>query len=60
MIVVLIVGLAVAGTGTVVLWFVFRSFGEQRPGRSSHIGLMAALVAFVFAVCAVLLLLAYR
>lgn len=60
MIVVLAVGLAIAGIGTAALWFVFRSFGGQRPGSSSHIGLMAGLVAFVFVVCAALLLLSYR
>lgn len=49
-----------AGIGTVVLWFVFRAFGGQRPASSSHVGLMAGLVAFIFAICVGLLLLSYR
>jgi hypothetical protein len=60
MIVVLVVGLAIGGIGTVALWFVFRAFGGQRPGSSSHFGLMAGLVAFVFAVCIALFVLSYR
>jgi uncharacterized membrane protein YidH (DUF202 family) len=60
LIVVLIVGLGIAGIGTVALYFVFRAFGGQRPASSSHLGLMAGLVAFIFAVCAGLMLLSYR
>lgn len=58
--VVLVVGSIIGAVGTVTLVFVFRQFGEQRAGSSSHFGLMAALVVFVFAVCAALLLLSYR
>ena len=57
---VLGVGFAVAGIGTVTLWLIFRAFGGQRPVSSSHVGLMAGLVAFIFAICVGLLLLSYR
>ena len=60
MLVVLGVGFAVAGIGTVTLWLIFRAFGGQRPVSSSHVGLMAGLVAFIFAICVGLLLLSYR
>jgi uncharacterized membrane protein YidH (DUF202 family) len=60
LIVVLVVGLTIAGIGTVALYFIFRAFGGQRPASSSHLGLMVGLVAFIFAVCGGLLLLSYR
>ena len=58
--VVLIVGSTIAAIGTVGLFFVFRGFGRPGAGRSSHAALIAALVGFVFACCAILLLWAYR
>jgi hypothetical protein len=60
LIIVLIVGSIIGGIGTVTLVVIFRQFGEKRAGSSSHIGLMAALIAFVFAVCGALFLLSYR
>jgi len=60
LIIVLVVGSIIAAIGTVTLVVIFRQFGEKRAGSSSHIGLMAALLAFVFAVCAALFLLSYR
>lgn len=59
LIIVLIAGSAIAAIGTVALVLVFRGFGKQ-PGSSSHFGLIAGLLAFVFAVCAGLLILSYR
>jgi hypothetical protein len=60
MVIVLVAGLAVAGTGTGVLYLIFRAYGGAKAGRSSHFGLIAALVAFVFACCVVLFVLAQR
>ena len=58
--VVLIVGSIIAAIGTVGLFFVFRGFGRPDAGRSSHAALIAALVGFVFACCAILLVWAYQ
>ncbi|MEO8383012.1 MAG: hypothetical protein ABI779_25365 [Acidobacteriota bacterium] len=55
---VLIVGGLIAGIGTVLLVLAFRAFGGTKAGRPSPIALMAALVAFVFACCLALFLLA--
>jgi hypothetical protein len=60
LIVVLIAGSLIAGTGTVLLVFAFRAFGGAKAGRGSHIALMAGLVAFVFACCLGLFLLAQQ
>jgi uncharacterized membrane protein len=59
LIVVLIAGTVVFGAGATVLYFVFRAFGGKQPGSSSHFGLIAALVGFVFACCVLLFLLSY-
>lgn len=53
------VGGAIAVVGTVVLYFVFRAFGGKNAGGSSHFGLIAGLVGFVFLCCAALFMLAY-
>jgi hypothetical protein len=45
--------------GTVVLIVIFRQFGGPRPGSSSHFGLIAALVGFVFLCCLGLFALSY-
>ncbi|HYK02386.1 MAG TPA: hypothetical protein VE974_11570 [Thermoanaerobaculia bacterium] len=60
LIVVLVVGSIIAAIGTVTLVFIFRQFGEKKAGSSSHLGLMAALLIFIFAVCGALFLLSYR
>ena len=60
LIVVLVVGSIIGAIGTVTLVIVFRQFGEKQAGSSSHLGLMAALLLFVFAVCGGLFLLSYR
>lgn len=52
--VVLLAGTIVFAIGTTVLVFAFRSFGS-RP----RMGLIAALVAFVFVCCALLFALSY-
>jgi uncharacterized membrane protein YidH (DUF202 family) len=59
LIVVLIGGSIIGAIGTIGLVVVFRQFDEKRAGSSSHFGLMAALVLFVFAVCGALLFLSY-
>jgi len=57
--IVLIVGSIIGAAGYIVLYFVFRGFGGKQAGKSSHIGLMAALIAFVFVVCLALFALSY-
>jgi hypothetical protein len=57
--VILTAGLAIGGIATVALVFIFRGFGKQ-PGSSSHFGLMAGLLGFVFLICVVLFFLSYR
>lgn len=59
LIIVLIVGSIIGAIGYVVLYFIFRAFGNKGAGNSSHIGLMAGLLAFVFAVCLALFALSY-
>jgi hypothetical protein len=56
MLVVLGGGLAVMAVATTVLYLAFRA---AKGGRSMHMGLIAFLVIFVFACCAVLFALAY-
>jgi hypothetical protein len=58
LIIVLIVGSLMAGTGTVLLVFAFRAFGGAKAGRGSHMALMGGLVAFVLACCLALFLFA--
>ncbi|HEX8254583.1 MAG TPA: hypothetical protein VF846_15675 [Thermoanaerobaculia bacterium] len=60
MLIVLGAGGAIGIVGTLALFFIFRAFGGKTPGSSSHFGLMAALVGFVFAVCFALFIVSYR
>lgn len=55
MTIVLGAGAMIMGVGTIVLVMAFRSFGTSKP----RMGLIAALVAFVFVCCALLLALSY-
>ena len=57
--VVLIAGSAVMAFGTLVLFFIFRTFGTAKAGSATHGGLIALLVAFVFICCLGLLALSY-
>jgi hypothetical protein len=57
--IVLLVGGAIGAIAGVTLFIIFRQFGEENAGKSSHVGLMAALLGFVFLVCAGLFMLAY-
>ncbi len=59
MVIVMVAGTIICAIGTITLVFVFRAFGKQ-PGGSTHFGLMAGLIIFIFAVCGGLLLLSYR
>jgi hypothetical protein len=52
--IVLIAGTAIVAIGTTVLFLAFRSFGKK-----SNLGLIAAVIAFVFICCVALLLLSY-
>jgi hypothetical protein len=54
MTIVLGVGAIIIGTATIVLAIAFRSFDEK-----PRMGLIAALVGFVFVCCALLLALSY-
>lgn len=49
-----------AAVGGTVLFFVFRMFGEHGAGKGRHVGLMVALIAFIFLCCGVLVMLSYR
>lgn len=49
--IVLVVGLVIAAIGTGGLILFFRMFGTKEAGRSSHIGLVAALIGFIFLCC---------
>ena len=55
MTIVLGAGIIVVGIGTTALVIAFRSFGGKKP----KLGLIAALVGFVFVCCALLLALSY-
>ena len=58
LIVVLIVGSIIMGIGAAALFFIFRGFGGKKAGSSSHIGLVAGLVAFILVCCLLLFALA--
>jgi hypothetical protein len=60
LIVVLIVGTLIAGTGTLLLFLAFRRFGGEKAARPAHMALIAGLVVFVFACCLLLFLFAGR
>ena len=55
----LAIGTVMAGIAGAILFFVFRAFGGAKPGSSAHMGLMAALIGFVLACCAILFVLSY-
>ncbi len=57
--IVLIVGGIIGAIGYGVLFLIFRAFGKQGAGGSSHVGLIAGLIAFVFVVCLALFALSY-
>jgi hypothetical protein len=59
-VVVLAVGSLIAGIGTLLLFFAFRAFGGATAGRTSHLALIASVVAFVFACCLMLFTAAYH
>jgi hypothetical protein len=58
--VVLAVASLIAGIGTLLLFFAFRAFGGATAGRTSHMALIASVIAFVFGCCLVLFISAYR
>lgn len=60
LIITLVLGTVIAGAGVGALVIIFRRFGEAKAGGSSHMKLLGALIAFVFAACGLLLFLAYR
>jgi hypothetical protein len=60
MVLVLSVGGIIAVIGATALFFVFRMFGERNAGKGRHIGLMVALIAFIFLCCGVLVMVSYR
>jgi hypothetical protein len=58
LLVVLAVGFAVIGIGTLILFFIFRAFGGAKAGGTTHKALMVALIAFIFLCCLGLVILA--
>ena len=54
LLVVIIVGLLISAVGVTALYIAFRSFG-----RKSSLGIIAALLAFIFLCCGALLALSY-
>ena len=60
MLIVLLGGGGAVAIGVTMLFFAFRGFGGAKAGKSSHMALIVALLAFVFLCCAVLLVVAYR
>jgi nitrate/nitrite transporter NarK len=60
MVQVLAVGGIIAAIGATALFFLFRMFGQQGAGKGRHIGLMLALLAFIFVCCFILIRLSYR
>ena len=59
LVITLIAGAAIALVGVTTLLVAFRRFGARDAGSSSHIALIAGLVAFVFACCLVFFALSY-
>ncbi len=59
LLVVVAVGGVMGGVGAIVLYFVFRTFGGESAGKPSHLGLIVALISFVFACCVLLFALSY-
>lgn len=59
LIVVLLVGIFIAGVGGVALYFIFRRFGDPKAGGQSHMLLIAGLLAFVLCACVALFVLSY-
>lgn len=54
-----VAGTFIIAVGAVTLYFIFRRYGERGAGGQSHMILIASLVAFVLAACAVLFALSY-
>jgi len=59
LILVLIIGSIVVAIGTLILFFIFRAYGEAKAGGTSHNTLIAALIVFIFLCCLGLLRLSY-
>lgn len=59
-IVTLIAGIVIVGTGAFILFLVFRSMGNDRPGESRYLRLALVLFAFIFICCAAFFALSLR
>ncbi|HKR62544.1 MAG TPA: hypothetical protein VJZ00_02330 [Thermoanaerobaculia bacterium] len=51
LIVVLLLGAGIMGTGATVLYIAFRTFGGAKAGRPAHFALLASLIAFILLCC---------
>ena len=60
LIVSLIVGLLIVGTGTVLLFYVFRAVAEGRKSEARFLGLATALVVFLIICCAIFFAISLR
>lgn len=56
----IVAGILIVGTGTTLLFFVFRAVAEGRGGERRYLGLAVALTAFIFVCCAVFFVLSLR
>lgn len=59
LITVVVAGTLIFSAAAVTLYVVFRRFGGAKAGGRAHITLIAGLVAFLLAACAVLFALSY-
>jgi hypothetical protein len=57
--IVVIVGSIIGAAGYTTLYFIFRAFGTKQAGKSSHVGLMVGLLAFILVTCIALFTLSY-
>ena len=59
-IVAIVAGMLIVGTGATLLFFVFRAIAEDRRSERKYAGLSLVLFAFLFICCAVFLSISLR
>ncbi|HEX6177971.1 MAG TPA: hypothetical protein VF057_06400 [Thermoanaerobaculia bacterium] len=60
LVVTIVTGLLIGGTGATLLYFAFRAVAEGRAGEKRYIGLAITLIAFVFICCAAIFFVSFR
>lgn len=60
MLIIVGIGLGIAGIATTILFFAFRAFAHADGGKTRHVKLMVSLIGFVFLCCAVLFIVSFR